>query len=45
MWDIVEECSDAEENDGLLQVIYEDGKFFNQTTISEIRKRINESKD
>ena len=29
-----------EENTGLLQVIYEDGKFFNQTTLTEIRNRV-----
>ena len=25
---------------GLLQVIYEDGKFFNTTTLSEVRERL-----
>lgn len=29
-----------EENQGLLQVIFEDGKFYNVTTLSEIRERI-----
>ena len=34
------QVTDEEENEGLLQVIYEDGKFYNQTTIPEIRKRL-----
>jgi len=34
------ECTDEEENGGLLQVIYEDGKFYNQITLSEIRGKI-----
>ncbi|BBI90522.1 nicotinamide phosphoribosyl transferase [Tenacibaculum phage PTm1] len=34
------ECTDAEEQKGELQVIYEDGKFFNQTTLTEIRENI-----
>jgi nicotinamide phosphoribosyltransferase len=32
------QCTEEEENTGLLQVIYENGKFFNQTTLEEIRK-------
>lgn len=35
------ECSTEEEQGGLLQIIYEDGKFYNQTTLTEIRERIN----
>ncbi len=35
-----QECTHEEESKGLLQVIYEDGKFFNQTTLTEIRKKI-----
>lgn len=34
------ECTPEEENQGLLQVIYEDGKFYNQTTLNEIRERL-----
>lgn len=34
------QCSEEEENTGMLQVIYENGKFFNQTTLEEIRKRV-----
>lgn len=33
-------CSREQEADGLLQIIYEDGKFFNQTTLNEVRERI-----
>lgn len=34
------ECTAEEEQGGLLQVIYEDGVFHNQTTLSEVRDRI-----
>lgn len=34
------ECTPEEENTGLLQVIYEDGKFYNTTTLEEIRERL-----
>ncbi|XAI97303.1 PncB nicotinic acid phosphoribosyltransferase [Leptolyngbya phage Lbo-JY46] len=34
------ECTPEEENQGLLQVIYENGEFYNQTTLSEIRDRL-----
>jgi nicotinamide phosphoribosyltransferase len=34
------ECSPERENEGLLQTIYEDGKFYNQTTLEEIRNRL-----
>jgi nicotinamide phosphoribosyltransferase len=34
------ECNWEEETQGLLQVIYEDGKFFNQVTLNEIRERL-----
>jgi nicotinamide phosphoribosyltransferase len=34
------QCTEEEENSGLLQVIYEDGKFYNQTTLEEIRKNL-----
>jgi len=37
---VKEECTKEEENEGLLQTIYEDGRFFNTTTLSEIRERI-----
>jgi nicotinamide phosphoribosyltransferase len=35
-----EECTEEEESQGLLQVIYEDGNFFNQTTLTEIRDNL-----
>lgn len=34
------ECSPEEESQGLLQIIYENGKFHNQQTFEEIRERI-----
>lgn len=34
------ECTPKEENQGLLQVIYEDGEFYNQTTLNEIREKL-----
>jgi nicotinamide phosphoribosyltransferase len=34
------ECTPEEEADGELRVIYEDGKFYNQTTLNEIRNRV-----
>lgn len=37
---VVGECTPEQEDKGLLQVIYEDGKFYNQTTLEEIRQRL-----
>lgn len=38
------ECvTDAQENEGLLQTVFEDGNLYNETTLGEIRKRIDES--
>lgn len=34
------QCTEEEENQGLLQVIYEDGKFYNQTTLTEVRAKL-----
>jgi nicotinamide phosphoribosyltransferase len=34
------QCTEKEENEGLLQVIYEDGKFYNQTTLTEVRTKL-----
>lgn len=34
------ECTPEEESKGLLQVIYEDGRFHNRTTLEEIRNRL-----
>jgi nicotinamide phosphoribosyltransferase len=38
--EVIQECTPEVENQGLLQVIYEDGKFYNQTTLTEIRTRL-----
>lgn len=37
---VKEKCSPEEESKGLLQVIYENGKFSNQTTLTEIREKL-----
>ena len=37
---VTQECSWAEESEGILQTIYEDGKFFNQCTLSSVREVI-----
>jgi nicotinamide phosphoribosyltransferase len=34
------ECTEAEEQGGVLQVIYENGRFKNETTLTQIRTRI-----
>ena len=36
------EQTHLQESTGLLQVIYEDGKFYNKTSLTEIRKKLNE---
>ena len=36
-----DQCTWEEESQGLLQVIFEDGKFYNETTLTEIRERFN----
>lgn len=35
------ECTWEEESKGLLQTIYKDGEFFNETTLTEVRNRLN----
>lgn len=35
------ECTPEEENQGLLQVIYENGNFYNQVTLEEVRNNLN----
>jgi nicotinamide phosphoribosyltransferase len=35
---VIQECTLQEEQKGLLQVIYEDGQFYNQTTLTKIRE-------
>lgn len=39
---VKQECTKEEEEEGMLQTIYEDGEFYNQTTLTEIRQRINQ---
>jgi nicotinamide phosphoribosyltransferase len=36
-----DQCSWEEEGQGLLQVIFEDGKFYNLTTLTRIREKLN----
>ena len=38
--EVLTECTKEQEAGGILQVIYEDGQFFNQITLAEIRSRI-----
>lgn len=38
---VMQEATSDEESKGLLQIIFEDGKYYNQTTLTEIRKRLN----
>jgi nicotinamide phosphoribosyltransferase len=33
-------CTKEEENEGMLKLIYENGNFYNQTTLKEIRQKI-----
>jgi nicotinamide phosphoribosyltransferase len=40
---VFQECDWKTENDGDLQVIYEDGKFYNQTSLTEIRKTLSQN--
>ena len=37
---IKDQCTWEEEKQGVMQVIFENGEFFNQTTLTEIRRRI-----
>ena len=34
------QCTKEEENSGILQTIYEDGKFYNETTLTIIRGKL-----
>jgi nicotinamide phosphoribosyltransferase len=36
------ECTEAEEQGGILQVIYENGRFENETTLTQIRTRLDQ---
>jgi nicotinamide phosphoribosyltransferase len=37
---VKQQCTEEQEEEGLLQVIYEDGRFDNQTTLTEIREKL-----
>lgn len=37
---VAQECTPEQENEGVLQVIYEDGKFYNQTSLTEVREKL-----
>jgi nicotinamide phosphoribosyltransferase len=39
-YEVITECTPEQESQGLLHTIYEDGKFLNQTTLTEIRQRL-----
>lgn len=40
--EVLTQCDQDQENSGILRVIYEDGKFYNQVSLTEIRSKINE---
>jgi nicotinamide phosphoribosyltransferase len=42
IYSVQTQCTDEQENSGLLQTIYENGNFFNQTTLTAIRAKVNE---
>jgi nicotinamide phosphoribosyltransferase len=39
--EVLTQCTHEQESTGILQTIYEDGKFFNQISLTEIREKIN----
>lgn len=39
-YEVLTQCTPEQEAEGLLQTIYENGQFFNQTSLTEIRTRI-----
>jgi nicotinamide phosphoribosyltransferase len=39
--EVLTQCTWEQESQGILQTIFEDGKFYNQTSLSEIRTKIN----
>jgi nicotinamide phosphoribosyltransferase len=40
-YEVHTQCTPEQEAQGVLQVIYEDGHFHNQTTLAEVRERLN----
>lgn len=41
---VKEDCTPEEESQGLLQIIYEDGKFYNQVKLDQVREKLLNSK-
>jgi len=39
--EVLTQCTPEQESQGILQTIYENGQFHNQTTLTEIRERLN----
>ena len=39
--EVLTQCTAEQEASGILQTIYEDGKFYNQTTLAEVREKLN----
>ena len=39
--EVLTQCTVEQEVSGILQTIYEDGKFYNQTTLAEVREKLN----
>jgi nicotinamide phosphoribosyltransferase len=39
--EVLTQCTSEQETSGILQTIYEDGKFYNQTTLVEVREKLN----
>lgn len=37
---VITQCTEEQEKGGLLQTIYEDGQFYNKTTLTEVRARL-----
>ena len=40
--EVLTQCTWEQESQGILQTIYEDGKFYNQTSLTEIRAKLDE---
>ena len=40
--EVLTQCNWKQEEQGILQTIFEDGKFYNQTSLTSIREKINE---
>jgi nicotinamide phosphoribosyltransferase len=39
--EVLTQCTPEQENQGILQTIYENGEFYNQTTLTEVRNKLN----